>query len=452
MRRGSLVSTSPDVYFMLAAASSTAAALTPTSLLPRVFRDIKQPSHLLQLPDTCLLLVLQCCAADHRSLCSAARAHSRLHKAAVVALSSITGELKDEQVDSMLLYLKKFGQHVSSIDLEGVRSDDQQSWDMVTVTIRQTLAPHNNQHNSNLERLNLTRLHLQLQPGWGLLGLFGAGPPPLKQLRLQHCTLLDGGAGLAAALWQLPELQHLCVMPTMMEDEKAPYGRAMEFPCYALPALQHLTYLEIAGCALLDPNGLQPLQGLTCLQDLRLSLFYKHNNKASMLIASQQLTRLELCGQLLGMDGRSAMLDPRALAGQTRLQHLVLKECILLLGAGMSDLLSHVQQLQQLTHLSFTCSSDVIPIAGYSALTASSKLQHLDISSCTFPAGVWQHVFPAGRQLSHLRALYISGGCLSSGPAAVPEGHRLVSAVLGCRHCICGMFGAPRSYWPHSRG
>jgi hypothetical protein len=135
-----------------------------------------------------------------------------------VALSSITGELKDEQVDSMLLYLKKFGQHVSSIDLEGVRSDDQQSWDMVTVTIRQPLAAHNNQHNSNLESLKLTSLHLQLQPGWGLLGLFGAGPPPLKQLRLQHCTLLDGRSGLAGALLQLPELQHLCIMPTMMED------------------------------------------------------------------------------------------------------------------------------------------------------------------------------------------------------------------------------------------
>jgi hypothetical protein len=185
---------------------------------------------------------MQCCAADHRSLCSAARAHSRLHKAAVMALNSITGELKDEQVDSMLLYLTKFGQHVSSIDLEGVRSDYQASWGMVTVTIRHPLAAPSSQHNSKLESLNLTRLHLQLQQGWGLLGLFGAGAPPLKQLRLQHCTLLDGGSGLAAALLQLPELQHLCVMPSMM-DAEAPYGRAMEFPCYALPALHHLTYL-----------------------------------------------------------------------------------------------------------------------------------------------------------------------------------------------------------------
>jgi hypothetical protein len=71
------------------------------------------PEHLplLTLPDPCLLAVLQCCAAeDQRSLCSAARAHSRLHKAAALALSSIDVTVRQQQqLDSVLLYLDKHG-------------------------------------------------------------------------------------------------------------------------------------------------------------------------------------------------------------------------------------------------------------------------------------------------------------------------------------------------------
>jgi hypothetical protein len=52
--------------------------------------DTESGPLLLQLPDTCLLAVLQCLAEDAASLCNAARVHSRLHQAAVVALSSIS--------------------------------------------------------------------------------------------------------------------------------------------------------------------------------------------------------------------------------------------------------------------------------------------------------------------------------------------------------------------------
>jgi hypothetical protein len=49
------------------------------------------PSLLLALPDPCLVAVLRCCAADSQcSLFNAARAHSRLRQAAVLALRSIT--------------------------------------------------------------------------------------------------------------------------------------------------------------------------------------------------------------------------------------------------------------------------------------------------------------------------------------------------------------------------
>jgi hypothetical protein len=75
------------------------------------------------LPDPCLLTVLKCCAAnDQRSVLSAARAHSRLHQAAVLALRSIKSDAnRQEQVDSVLLYLGKHGQHVHSVSIDDER-------------------------------------------------------------------------------------------------------------------------------------------------------------------------------------------------------------------------------------------------------------------------------------------------------------------------------------------
>jgi hypothetical protein len=81
--------------------------------------DAESAPLLLQLPDTCLLAVLQCLADDPASLCSAARAHSRLHQAAVLELNSIRKSINTEQqLDSSLLpYLAKHGQHVNHIYL-----------------------------------------------------------------------------------------------------------------------------------------------------------------------------------------------------------------------------------------------------------------------------------------------------------------------------------------------
>jgi hypothetical protein len=95
--------------------------------------------------------------------------------------------------------------------------------------------------------------------------------------------------------------------------------------------------------------------------------------------------------------------------------------------------MSHLQELQQLTYLGFrNISAAAATAAAYSALTASSKLQHLDISNCTVPAGVWQQVFPADRRLPHLRVLDLLEIChCDNHAAAVPEGSRLVSCCPG---------------------
>jgi hypothetical protein len=101
--------------------------------------------------------------------------------------------------------------------------------------------------------------------------------------------------------------------------------------------------------------------------------------------------------------------------------------------------LSHLQEMQQLTYLDFRARSlhrfftlqASAPPEAYSALTASSKLQHLDISGCKVPAGVWEHMFPAGRQLPHLRVLGLGWVQQYSKPVPTPEGSRLVSCCPG---------------------
>jgi hypothetical protein len=44
---------------------------------------------------------------------------------------------------------------------------------------------------------------------------------------------------------------------------------------------------------------------------------------------------------------------------------------------------------------------------------------------------VWQHVFPSGRLLPHLRVLNVADVHTPKGPASVPEGSRLVSCCPG---------------------
>ena len=119
--------------------------------------------------------------------------------------------------------------------------------------------------------------------------------------------------------------------------------------------------------------------------------------------------------------------------------------------AGYAQLLSELPKLQQLTCLILArclyVSEGGTPAAAYSALTASSKLRHLDVSEGSFPAGVWQHVFPAGRQLPHLRELDLSEvtGC----PVTAADGSSLVSCCPGLQSlnmwrlaCSAGLLGA----------
>jgi hypothetical protein len=198
-------------------------------------------------------------------------------------------------------------------------------------------------------------------------------------------------------------------------------------PTAVLQRLQQLTYLELAmvklkgldGVSVIDNPVLQPLQALTRLVDLQLTRILQApngRNSAEMLSGMQHLTRLEL--------SHGDYVEPDVLAGKTQLQHLQLHCCnTLQVTAWVAQLLPRLQTLHQLTNLTVGFSwwlkhKDEPPAAAYSALTASSKLQHLDIRGCTVPAGVWQHVFPPRRQLPHLRSLNISAVRQSCGSYA----------------------------------
>ena len=409
-------------------------------LLPRMDRVKSAPCLLLALPDACLQAVMQCCAGDQRSLFSAARAHSRLHQA-VAALRSVTAVMRYQQhVDDVLLYLGKHGQHVNTLDFKS--NQELEDDHVITVSLRQL--PFQSQFSS----LQLGCLCLQLQPRDGWQGILGpsraAAVAALKQLRFENCMLLDDTSDeqLTAALSLLPAgLEHLSIDG---------FYTKTRFPTAVLQQLQQLTYLGLHFVHIVPPsdssNPLQPMQALTRLRDLRLQPEQLENGDepqvtASMFSGMQHLTRVVFW---------KVAFEPGILAGKSMLQHLAAWDCSVIGVAatfdappdstpGITQLLSHLQQLTQLTYLdlshtlgppSIGLQCPMPSVAAYSSLTASSKLQHLAAAPCELPQGVWQQVFPTSRQLQHLQSLEISSLRQPYGGTA-PEGDRLVSCCPG---------------------
>jgi hypothetical protein len=284
---------------------------------------------------------------------------------------------------------------------------------------------------TKLTSLVCSNFELQLHAANGFQGVLGAVGSPLKQLQLEDCTLLDGARELEAALSLLLGLEQL-------QLQLAKPWSGGYFPTEVLQQLPKLTSLKVVGFELQRGPGqascaLAPLhwQGLTRLVQLNLVVMCELTITANVLSS--------LCGlTFLKVWACSANMEPGVLAGKTRLQHLSLMFCSMTGGAaGIAQLLSQLLHLQQLTHLQLQYSLTFVdeadcPAAAYSALTASSTLQHLNISSCRMPLGVWQHVFPAGRQLPQLRSVDISHVTRPAGGLALaPDGTRLVSCCPG---------------------
>lgn len=260
-----------------------------------------QPLPLLELPDACLLAVMQCFAdaEDYFTLFTVGNLHSRLYQAAVEALGN-TGSITvvmtgQKQIDSMLEYLEKYGQHMSSVNLQvpADTSGPVGSGPRPRATLRQ-LPP-----GLQLRRMHHDGFVLQLLPGNGFQGVLGAAvaakPPCLKHLQLYNCALLDGAKGLAAALLQLPALEHFSLesLPHVLDS-------VVHLPFQVLQQLQRLTHLTLAGPAPQDPN-LQLLQVLTRLADLRLDFFCIrrgcHNQHACQHAVRHASTQMPIGGQ-----------------------------------------------------------------------------------------------------------------------------------------------------------
>jgi hypothetical protein len=268
---------------------------------------------------------MQHCADDTRSMISIATAHSKLQRAAVEALSSVSaGQLDQARLNSLLLYLAKHGQHVRSLVLCAP------IW--VGVPLHE-LPPSL----TKLDSLQLRDMHLQLQPGLGgTQGVLRAGLP-LTRLELSWRSVLDGTQGLTAALAQLLDLRHLHVEMEREGDLVFVTGvlshlvqltslllnrvdccnesRASDNTSSASSASSDSSDSDSDGTSSdSDPSAaLRPLQALTRLADLELvageGITPAYRVTANTLTGAVQLTRLVLTGQLF---------DSRALAGHCR--------------------------------------------------------------------------------------------------------------------------------------
>jgi hypothetical protein len=162
-----------------------------------------------------------------------------------------------------------------------------------------------------------------------------------------------------------------------------------------------------------------------------------------MLSSADHLTRLVLSGH---------WLEPHALADKSQLQHLTLSGCGLRngRGTGVTELLSVLQRLTQLTHLDLEHSMFVFEFdndvdlphpAAYASLTASSKLQHLDFRRNTLEAAAWQNMCPPGRTLPQLRHLDITlvTEAVETRNLALPDTSALASCCPGLQSLRCSI-------------
>jgi hypothetical protein len=275
--------------------------------------ELSHPTSLLDLPDTALLTVLRCLAAEHdlTSLFNAARAHSTLHQLSAAALDSIDVAVKNQQqVDGLQQYLSRHTAHVQSLELcgpiivRGLRGCDP------NINILLDELPPGLQ----LQRLSLLYLRLQLLPGGGRAGVLRAGAP-LKRLAIRGCEVSDLSCetALEQALSQLPQLERLSYVS---------YGSgAPPFPGRALSHLQQLTSLEVQDA---EGNVLEYVDLVPGLLDLRAGVRGESKTRISStkLSALQQLTSLVLSATTLPCD---ELIDTAGFANKSHLQHLDLE-------------------------------------------------------------------------------------------------------------------------------
>jgi hypothetical protein len=362
---------------------------------------------LLQLPDACLVRALQRLTdnddkhdkhdnhRNHRSLFSAARAHSRLRTAAAEALRALQAVVRSQQqADSALLYLARHGQHVSSISL-------QQSGDTI-IYIRQLPSQCSQLRSLKLSRLDGFGFIMQLGTSDTHQGVLQACAGQLTRLEAYWCRLReDSPAAPAAALAALTGLQHLDV--DELDTHVGQWEGGGGLPGLVWSALSRLTSLTLKAQMLpADAAALEGISNLAQLEHLKLNCT-KSPAVVTPAVLSwlQRLRRLELHG---------GSLEPAALACvASQLQHLgLLCPGVPADATGTAALLAQVARMQQLTKLRLgMCLIHPAPsAAAYSALTASTGLQRLDLAYNYLLPGALQAMF-AARQRTALQQLQL---------------------------------------------
>jgi hypothetical protein len=225
----------------------------------------------------------------------------------------------------------------------------------------------------------------------------------LQEQQLRHVTRLELESGLSAAslqgLGSLTKLQHLQLQDIRSSDT----AQALA----AVSQLHALSFLQLGHMICnLTPSILPGLSGLTALHTLKLegSAHWRCSMQAAVLEGVTQLQHL-------------------------RLQHMT--RFAALPGVGSTGaLLALLPSMQRLTNLELV-NLDLwgAPPAAYAAITSSTVLQYLNLSS-TFCDGVedsiWQHVLYRRGPPLQLQALYID----SASPAL--PGSMLSSIVDSC--------------------
>jgi hypothetical protein len=170
-----------------------------------------------------------------------------------------------------------------------------------------------------------------------------------------------------------------------------------------LPSMEHLVSLSVHSLSI---ENLLQLGALTCLQELTMCVDPDTTvvgpSSVPGLVFPTSLTSLKF--MLSPVEASILSLVP------ARLQELRLECDVKGPAEGPGSFLSCVGDLQHLTRLEFfPCPAFAMPppCPAYSYLTASSSLARFELHAYAydFPAGLWPHIFPAGRKLTGLHTL-----------------------------------------------
>jgi len=281
--------------------------------------------------------------------------------------------------------------------------------------------------------IQLQKGTVQLESLRPLQGLTELVMDSCRVISSPHATI-SAGINPLTQLSGVSGLKHLSLADVRVNCSVAnPAGFVLEFPSSLLSHLVQLTYLKLGQGQVQTDAALQHLSAVSALKhlDLDLSGWYQELTAAALtgLQHLQKLTALKLYPvtwdiNLQSMPAiimltalrvldlhSSSSVDPSVLAGLSQLQKVYqacpipwdAEDC-----AAMLASIGRQHELRQLNIRNVHCWSSP-SAAAYSALTASSQLQHLEVLSGELPAGAWQQMFQPSRRLPDLRYLGLHG-------------------------------------------